>query len=387
MEQKKKLLYIVRYQIYEDFNLKGKFDGQLAAFKNLGMDVYYLVFDKKYFYLVNGDNKEIVCRATTGLPMYFHTKVYYDMHRAVLKVLKKIRFDFAYWRGAPIWRSSCKVAKKLHSQGTKILYEIPTYVKSGEKAMNGLRKLFSVYSDFWKPRLTKYFDLVVLIFTGDTTMDNLYGKPIAIIDNGVDVGAIPLRKPIIHENEIHILALASMSYWHGYDRLIRSLSQYKGDVKIIIHMVGGNDGGLLPEWKQLADDLGISDRVIFHGKMYGEDLAKMFDICDIGANALAQFRKNLSATSELKVREYTARGLPFLCSVEDPALAHTDSPFWLKVANDESMLDMDEIVDFVLKMRADTQLSQRMRQYAFDYMTWEKQYAPLFDNLNDLKAE
>lgn len=381
MKEKKKVLYIVRYPIYEDFNLRGKFDGQLAAFQNLGMDVYHLVFDREYFYLVHNGEKERISKATTGMPMYFHTKVYYDMHRAVLKAAEKVHFDYVYWRGAPAWYSSYQVARKLHARGSKILYEIPTYVKIGEKPQSMLRKAFSVYSNQWKSKLMRYVDLMVLIFTGDTTMDTLFGKPVAVIDNGIDITSIPLRKPEQHDDEIHILALASMSYWHGYDRLIRSLAEYTGDRKIFVHMVGGNDGGMLPEWQKLAEELNVQDRVIFHGKLYGDDLAKMFDLCDVGVNALAQYLKNLNATSELKVREYTARGLPFLCSVEDPALNHTEDPFWLRVANDDSVLDMEQLAEFVLKMRADQGHPERMRAYAQEYMTWESQYAPIFKKL------
>lgn len=379
---KKKILYIVRYPDGENFNLKGKFDGQLKAFENLGLDVYHLVYDRDHFYLVHRGEKQRVCRATTRMPLYFHTKVYYDMHHAVMKAADLIRFDYVYLRGgAPFWRSTYEAARKLHAQGTKIIYEIPTFVKAGEKPLSIFRQAFSGYSDLWQSKTTEYMDLVVLIFTGDTTMDTLFGKPVAVIDNGIDVDAIPLRRPAPRDGEIHILALASMSYWHGYDRLIRSVHAYSGDQKVVLHMVGGNDGGMLPEWKKLAADLRVEDRVIFHGKMYGEELSGMFDLCDVGTNALAQFRKNLSATSELKVREYTARGLPFLCSVEDPALACAGEPFWLTVANDDSVPDMEQIVDFALKMRADREHPDRMRAYAGQHMTWESQYAPIFEKL------
>ena len=69
MSEKRKILYLVRYPIYEDFNLRGKFDGQLQALRNLGLDVYYLVFDREYFYLIHNDTKQKLIRATTGLPM------------------------------------------------------------------------------------------------------------------------------------------------------------------------------------------------------------------------------------------------------------------------------------------------------------------------------
>ena len=381
MTEKKKILYIVRYPIYEDFNLRGKFDGQLASFRKLGMDVYHLVFDKEYFYLVHDGEKKPVCRATTGLPMYFHTKVYYDMHRAVLKVMEEIHFDFIYWRDAPIWRSSCTVGKTAHKKGTKIIYEIPTYCKGGEAAMSLPRKVFSLYANLWKEELMSYPD--VFIFTGDADFDTFYGKPAINIDNGVSVDTLPLRNPGENTDAIHILALASMSYWHGYDRLIRALSEYSGDQKILVHMVGGNDGGMLPEWQKLVADLKLEDKVIFHGKMYGDELTGMFDLCDVGINSLALFRKNLDATSELKVREYAARGLPFVCSVEDPAFRFAEEEFWIQVPNDDSILDMGEIAEFALKMRADKTHHRKLRDYAEKYMTWEGQYASIFKLLSE----
>lgn len=377
MADKKKILYIVRYPVYEDFNLRGKFDGQLASFRKLGMDVYHLVFDRECFYLVHDGGKEIVGKATTGLPMYFHTKVYYDMHRAAMKVMDRIRFDFVYWRDAPIWRSSCAVGRKAHEKGTKIIYEIPTYCPGGEEDMSLPRKLFRLYANLWQKELMRYPD--AFIFTGDADFDTFYGKPAINIDNGVSVDTLPLRNPKTDPDTVHILALASMSYWHGYDRLIRSLAAYTGDQKIVIHMVGGNDGGMLPEWQKLVSDLKLEDQVIFHGKMYGDELTEMFDLCDVGINSLALFRKNLDATSELKVREYAARGLPFVCSVEDPAFRFAEEEFWIRVSNDDAIPDMGTIVEFALKMRADRDHHRKLRAYAERYMTWEGQYATIFN--------
>lgn len=376
MEKKKSILYIVRYPAYEEFNLKGKFDGQLDAFRKLNMSVFYLTFDQKFFYLVHNDKEKTVGRTTFSFPMYFHTKVYYDMYKTILKVLDEFHFDYVYWRDAPIWYSSYKLGKKLHNSGTKIIYEIPTYCKGGENALSFSRKIFSIYSNLWKDRLMQYPNL--FIFTGDADFDKYYGKPAVNIDNGVDVDMIPLRQPANDKNGIHILALASMSYWHGYDRLIKSLSQYSGDHQVIIHMVGGNDGGMLPEWRKLTSDLRLEDKIIFHGKLYGDDLTKIFDLCDVGINSLGLYRKNMDATSELKIREYAARGLPFVCSVEDPAFKYAKEEMWIMVANDESIPDMKEIVDFALKMRENPEHPAKLRQYAKDYMSWEGQYSSVF---------
>lgn len=377
MEEKKKILYIVRYPVYEDFNLRGKFDGQLAAFRNMGMDVYHLVFDRKYFYLVHNGEREIIGRATSKMPMYFHTKVYYDMYWAAIKALKKIRFDYVYWRDAPVWRSSCWVGRTARETGAKILYEIPTYCKGGEADLSLSRKLFRLYANLWTKELMGYPD--VFIFTGDADFDTFYGKPAVNIDNGVDVESLPIRNPMNDPDAIHILALASMSYWHGYDRLIRALGRYSADQKVMIHMVGGNDGGMLPEWKALTEELHLQDQVVFHGKMYADELNGMFNLCDVGVNSLALYRKNMDATSELKVREYAARGLPFVCSVEDPAFRFAEEPFWIMVSNDDTIPDMQTIVDFALKMRADNAHPSKLRQYAQKYMSWEGQYASVFE--------
>ena len=73
MADKKKLFYVVRYQLDQPFNLKAKFDGQIRAFENLGFDVYYLAFDAEHFYLVNGDRKQVIGKTHFGIPGYFHT--------------------------------------------------------------------------------------------------------------------------------------------------------------------------------------------------------------------------------------------------------------------------------------------------------------------------
>ena len=239
------------------------------------------------------------------------------------------------------------------------------------------RKAFSLYANLWKEKLMQYPD--VFIFTGDADFDTFYGKPAVNIDNGIYVESMPVRKPERDKEAVHILALASMSYWHGYDRLIRSAAQYSGSVPVVIHMVGGNDGGMLPQWEKLTEELHAEDKVIFHGKMYGDELTHMFDLCDVGINSLGLYRKDLEATSELKVREYTARGLPFVCTVDDPALRFADKPFWIKLANDDSVPDMKEIVDFALAMRQEPEHPANMRAYAQKHMSWEAQYGWIFE--------
>lgn len=375
MDNRKKLLYITRYSLHKEFNLKKKFDGQLNAFRNLGFDVYFIGFDEKHLYLINNDKKTVIGKTHFGFPSYLHTLFYNDLHKAAVKAIESQKFDYVYWRSAPLWKSSVTVAKTAKKYGSTFVYEIPTFPQT-EAQMSGLRSLFVRYSKKFDQSFHNLIDAYVLI--GEDAGGKFRGKPAINIENGIDVSNVPVRKPRC-EDKLHILALASMSYWHGYDRLIRSLAQYKGNEKIVIHMVGGNDGGCLDEWKELTTQLGLDDSVVFHGQMTGNALEEMFDMCDIGVNSLAMYRKGFAVTMELKAREYIARGLPFVCAVEDPALSDSEETFWLRISNDDSIPDMEQIVKFALDMKKDISHVSKLRKLAENRMTWEMQYKKVFD--------
>ncbi|MBE6949651.1 MAG: glycosyltransferase family 4 protein [Ruminococcaceae bacterium] len=379
MARKKKLLYIMRYRLDESFNLKAKFDGQLNAFKNLGFDVSCIAFDSTSFYVISGDKKEVVGKTHFGFPSYIHTLFYYDLHKIVLNLLKKQKFDYVYWRSGPCWLSSCRIAGYISKSETKLIYEYPTFPVKREKQFSFLRQLFLHYSDWLQRYVDKRVDLFVMI--GEDAGGSYKGIPAINITNGIDIGSIKPRKRNIDKDTIHILALASMSYWHGYDRLIKSLAEYKGTQSIVVHMVGGNDGGALGEWKELTKSLGIEEKVIFHGAKSGTELDEMFNTCDVGVNSLGMYRKGFAVTSELKSREYAARGLPFVCSVEDPALAGATEPLWHQISNDDTIPDMEEIVAFALRMRKDAGCVDKLRAYAAEHMTWDSQYIRVFERL------
>lgn len=377
MENSKKLLYITRYSLHQSFNLQKKFDGQISAFKNLGFDVYFIGFDEKNLYLINGEKKTVIGKTHFGFPSYLHTLFYNDLHKAAIKAIREVGFDYVYWRSAPLWGSSYKVAKAIKSNKAKFVYEIPTFPPQSESHMNGFRKLFSIYSKSLSKKFDPLVDYYVVI--GEDAGGEYKGKPAINIENGIDISNITVRNPKIDSDTVHILALASMCYWHGYDRLIKSLAEYKGTQDVVIHMVGGNDGGCLNEWKELANNLSLQDKVIFHGPMAGQDLEEMFNLCDVGINSLAMYRKGFKVTMELKTREYVSRGLPFVCAVEDPALSECQSPLWLKIANDDSIPDMNMIVDFAVNMKQDPSHMQKLRSIAESKMTWDTQYRKVFD--------
>ena len=378
----KKLLYIMKYAIDEDFNLKMKFDGQLKAFEHMGYQVYYIGYDRKYFYLIRGEKKRIIGKTHFSLPSYIHTFFFIEQNRLIMKLMKRMKFDYVYWRSAPCWYSTYKAAACIKKYDSKLIYEFPTFLKTKEKALSRLRALFGFYAAIWQKKVDKKVDCFVMI--GEDAGGQYKGKPAVNIENGINVEEIPVRHFTPDPEKIHLLALASMSYWHGYDKMIRSIAEYKGDTKVIFHMVGGNSGGSLEDWKQLAQELDVTDRVIFHGQMSGKNLDSMFDLCDLGINSLALCRKNLYSASELKAREYAVRGLPFVRGVDDAILdqAAEDQVYWMKLPNDESIPDLQTIIDFAYRMRENPSIADHLHRFAEKYMTWEAQYQKVFEQLS-----
>ena len=89
----------------------------------------------------------------------------------------------------------------------------------------------------------------------------------------------------------------------------------------------------------------------------------------------------------LKTREYMARGIPFVLTYDDPDLLAVDEDgrFYLSLPNDDTAVDMDEIIAFADRMSQNqADISTYMRAYANQHLDWQtkmKQYLEFIDTL------
>jgi len=362
------ILFLMRYPLDGWDNLKNKFDGQMAAVEALGHEAWYIGFDKQGMWLCRGEEKEQLkpC-ALTSLPGYTKTVLYVDLMEALKKAVAKRKFDLIYMRYMPVFYNAPSAIQKAQKCGAKFIVEHPTYPFDHGRTTSLLRKPVFKYCEWVFGRMEPMIDLYTLI--GDPCGETLNGIPAMNIVNGVDADRLPLHQPRDTE-DIALLALASMSRWQGYDRLIESLATYQGDADVVIHMVGGEGDGSLAEWKKLAQERGVEERVIFHGEMFGEKLNALIENCDAGVGGLGLYRKKQFQSMTLKLREYMARGLPFVYAVDDPSVPDDDR-FCMRLANDESAIDMAQIVSFVQKTRKEKQTPALMRLYAQTHMSWQ----------------
>jgi glycosyltransferase involved in cell wall biosynthesis len=227
--------------------------------------------------------------------------------------------------------------------------------------------------DFFYGRDTRRYTDAIVGVTDEITQYELTrsgnpDKPHITIGNGFDVGSVNIRQHVPYNGEeLRILCVANMRRWHGIDRLIRGLQMYRGPVRIKLHIAG--NGAELSNLKKLVHETGTFDQVEFHGFTTGEELDRLFNTCHIAAGSLGIHRKGLTQTSELKVREYCARGIPFILSCTDPDFPE-GFPYILRLTSDESPVQIDEIVKFAQNVSADPENPQKMNAYAAEYLDW-----------------
>lgn len=362
------VLFVMRYPLDGWENLKTKFDGQMNAAEALGHEAWFLGYNSAGLWLCRGEERTLVRRAPLGkMPGYAQTLFYVDVMEGLKKALSLRHFDAIYLRYMRFFFNAPKALRLVKASGAKLILEHPTYPFEHGRVMSPLRRPVFWYLDRVFTRIERLPDLYALI--GDPCGPELSGVPAINIVNGVDVDHITP-----HANrsapDIGLLALASMSRWQGYDRLIESLAAYRGEARITLHMVGGEGDGALAEWKKLVRERGVEDRVRFHGPLYGPQLDEVAAQCDVGVGGLGLFRKGQFCSMTLKLREYMARGLPFVYAVDDPDVP-AEPRFCLRVPNDDSPIPMEDLVAFARRAKADHEAPGLMRAYAREHMSWQ----------------
>ena len=194
-------------------------------------------------------------------------------------------------------------------------------------------------------------------------------KPFITIANGIEVNAIQLRLPpsSVDKNTVTMICVANVSPWHGLDRLILGMSHYSETHSVKLHVVG--EGMDIQKLKTLCQQKNLSDHVLFHGFLSGSKLDRLFDESHIAVGSLGIHRKGLSQTSELKAREYCARGIPYMVACSDPDFPN-DFPYILRIPADESPIDMKQVIRYTSAIYQDPDHPQKMRQYAIEHLDW-----------------
>ena len=265
-----------------------------------------------------------------------------------------------------------RLFRRLNRACIRSVTAIPTYPYDQEFRGYPLRYRLPLYIDrLFRRQLAAEMQALVTF----SNEPQIFGQRTVCISNGIDLDSIPLHHP--HpQADVHLIAVAEIHYWHGFDRLVAGLGEYyrqqPNGRRVYFHVVGWEDdrgtesnGYLTVE--QTARLYDIMPYVIKHGKLFGPQLDAVFDQCVFAIGSLGRHRSGITDIKTLKNREYAARGIPFIYSENDSDFDH--QPYILKAPADESPISIRQILDFI-----DHQpLSPSTIRSSVEHLSWKNQ--------------
>ena len=346
-----KILFLVYHGFSEVSGISKKIHYQVKGLRENGYEVHlcYYDFDKNGHRCRYVDD-EVIQDYGTGPIAGLRQRIDYD---CIYDYCKRAGIQFVYARcfmnANPFL---IRLFKKLRALGIKSVTEIPTYPYDQEFATFSRQERLGLKIDqLFRYSLSRQMSAIVTFSDAET----IFGQRTIRISNGVDFDSIPLHDYHPVDDAIHLIGVAEVHLWHGYDRLIAGLGEYyqrePSPKNMIFHIVGGVDPfdlygqGDYPGIQSLIDQYGLQQHVVFHGQLFGEELDKVFNQSCFAIGSLARHRTGITAIKTLKNREYATRGIPFIYSEQDSDF--DSKPYIIKAPSDESPINILQILDFI----------------------------------------
>lgn len=292
-------------------------------------------------------------------------------------------FNFVYIRkGAVLDKSVVELTKKakISNPSIKIILEIPTYPYIDE--FNSFVKLdILIKENRCTKELVKYIDKVVT-YSDDK---KIYDIECINISNAYEFSALRFEDEKTENQSIHLIGVATLCFYHGYDRLIEGLKEYYADGKnkkqVTFTLVG--DGPVLKNYQKMVTDYQLENVVDLKGRQEFSKLDAYYNTANIGVDSLARHRSGVTYNSSLKGKEYLANGLPIISGVETD-LDNKQVDFYYRVPSDETPINISDIVTWyekLLNQKTKKQLSEEIYIYGKDNFTFSKTFSSVIDYL------
>jgi glycosyltransferase involved in cell wall biosynthesis len=307
---------------------------------------------------------------------------YVAFHVAIARYTAPLDFLYVRYQGSsPLLIWALKSLRK-KNPGMFVAVEVPTwpFVSETMTIRGGLLALVDAIS---RRFLKMHVDRVVTF----SQQREIFGIPAITTANGVDVASLPLLPGRPASSTLRLLGLANLSPRHGYDRVIAGLRRYyaTGGCRDVRFDVIGT-GAELPRLQQLVEAEGLQGQVTFHGPLRGAALDEAMVTADIGVSCLAMHRAGIDS-SDLKSREFCARGLPFVLGYHDVDFP-PGIPFAFQAPANEDPLDIAAVIAFHDSLAGSMQrVRQSMRAYAEANLTWECKMEPVLRALQSHLAD
>lgn len=338
-----KILFLIFHGFDEANGISKKIRYQVKALRECGANVRVCYYD----IAPNGHrqwlvNEEVIADLGKGEIAKIKKRVYF---KPIYEYAQNESIDLVYIRSFHNANPfTIHLIKQLKTMGARVIMEIPTYPYDQEYVTPGMKVYLTIDRHF-RHKLARELDAIITF----SDKEKIFGVPTIRISNGIDFDAIPLKQRINDtSHELHLIGVAEVHYWHGFDRLIQGLAEYylqEQSYKVFFHIVGQLSGER--ERQEIIPAIynnGLTPYVILHGARYGKELDELFEQADLGIGSLGRHRSGIDKIKVLKNREYAARGLAFTYSETDEDF--DNMPYVWKVPANETSMDIQKLIEF-----------------------------------------
>lgn len=354
-----------------------KIDAQINAFKSLSVDMDLIHVENNNIKIADKEVGINIGKYKFGRikNTFFFSNICKLLKNN--KIINLNRYDFVYIRFSMANIGMYYLIKFLFKSNLKVILEVPTFPYKDELSNNFINFILKNIDDMIWRKLYKYVYRIAV--TND--LRKLYGVNTVSIYNGVDLDSIKVSKNISDNEIINVTGIANISKWHGYDRLIKGLSNYyssNNSIKQKIHFNIVGEGEEKANLENLSKELMVTDYVHFLGYRSGEDLDTVMDGTNIGISSLALFRAG-GGHDPIKSKEFIARGLPVVLGYNDKLIDMSLS-YVIKVPENDEAIDVGYIIDRYKRINVS---NSEVRLYAEKNLSWRSQIAKVISSINE----
>lgn len=363
-------------------NYKNKTVGQLHAFYELGFVPYLITIRMDVSKVVevfeyNGDVLELI--STFHFSFKGIRQEMKVLEKEVIKLIEKNKFEIIYVRRPGIRNIFLKRLFKRISKNSKLIYEIPTYPLDKEYKLKW-KVIRQIEMSYFNLFLKRYIDIIPIMLQKKMKLDS----KMICVNNGVNLRKFETIGNVNRklENTLKMISIAHLNNWHGLDRLINSIYNYKGKYTFKLYIVSEST----PEQiylKNKVESFDIVDNVKFLGPADLTELKEIIDNCHVGVGSLGYHRRGADFDTSIKNKEYCAMALPFILSAYDH-MFNKDFEYMYKVSSDDYQLDLDAIFDWYSNIEKIGYVNE-MKKYASENLNYKKQMEVMLREIEILK--
>jgi hypothetical protein len=197
--------------------------------------------------------------------------------------------------------------------------------------------------------------------------------------DGADCNYVKPRKYIAQVGPIKMIFLKGSSMqqpWAGLERLVASIKA-RPDIPCELYITG----------KIYNPESFTEPFIRLTGRLSEEELKELINKVDIGVSNLANYMIGFNETTNLKSRDYYARGLPFIQANTMPDIEGTvGANYYLNLPNNSELIDIDLVNEFVNKLRKNSQHPKEMHEFAKEFLEWDKTLSELVNVIINYKT-